>query len=171
LCDLRDEKTVTCGMKTARKKAIFTEYYDSYIVHSFPVTYLNEHVTSNTVQSCQPSKRSQKQTMLGYILYTVLYSYVTSEARLVAEPRMLNSFFFVNIESSKSSVFQLLYGVPQGSVLSTREQNREQHTSCLAQCWFIGHCRCVRSITTNCNAITLLISFNLTKQQFEQQLN
>jgi len=29
----------------------------------------------------------------------------------------LNRSFYVNIENSKSSVFQLLYGVPQGSVL------------------------------------------------------
>jgi len=31
---------------------------------------------------------------------------------------LLNRSFYVNIENSKSSVFQLLYGVPQGSVLS-----------------------------------------------------
>ena len=30
---------------------------------------------------------------------------------------LLNRSFYVNIENSKSSVFQLLYGVPQGSVL------------------------------------------------------
>jgi len=30
---------------------------------------------------------------------------------------LLNRSFYVNIETSKSSVFQLLYGVPQGSVL------------------------------------------------------
>jgi len=29
---------------------------------------------------------------------------------------ILNRSFYVNIENSKSSVFQLLYGVPQGSV-------------------------------------------------------
>ena len=30
---------------------------------------------------------------------------------------LLNRSFYVNIENTKSSLFQLLYGVPQGSVL------------------------------------------------------
>jgi len=32
---------------------------------------------------------------------------------------LVNRSFYVNIENSKSSVFQLLYGVPQGSVLGS----------------------------------------------------
>ena len=42
---------------------------------------------------------------------------VTSTALCWTKSYLLNRSFYVNIENSKSSVFQLLYGVPQGSDL------------------------------------------------------
>ena len=42
---------------------------------------------------------------------------ITSTALSWIQSYLLNRSFFVNIENSKSTVFQLLYGVPQGSVL------------------------------------------------------
>ncbi len=42
---------------------------------------------------------------------------ITSTALSWIQSYLLNCSFYVNIENSKSSVFQLRYGVPQGSVL------------------------------------------------------
>ena len=42
---------------------------------------------------------------------------ITSTALSWIESYFLNHSFYVNVENTKSSVFQLLYGVPQGSVL------------------------------------------------------
>jgi len=42
---------------------------------------------------------------------------ISSTALSWIKSYLLNRFFYVNIQNSKSSVFQLLYGVPQGSVL------------------------------------------------------
>ena len=42
---------------------------------------------------------------------------ITSNALSWIKSYLLNRSFSVNIESSKSSSYQLLYGVPQGSVL------------------------------------------------------
>ena len=42
---------------------------------------------------------------------------ISSTALSWIKSYLLNRSFYVNIENSKSSVFQLLYGVPQGSVL------------------------------------------------------
>ena len=42
---------------------------------------------------------------------------ITSTALSWIQSDLLNRSFYVNIENSKSSVFQLLYGVPRGSVL------------------------------------------------------
>ena len=42
---------------------------------------------------------------------------ITSTALSWIQSYLLNRSFYVNVENSKSSVFQLLYGVPQGSVL------------------------------------------------------
>jgi len=42
---------------------------------------------------------------------------ISSTALSWIKSYLLNRSFYVNIENSKSSVFQLLYGVPEGSVL------------------------------------------------------
>jgi len=42
---------------------------------------------------------------------------ISSTALSWIKSYLLNRSFYVNIENSKTSVFQLLYGVPQGSVL------------------------------------------------------
>jgi len=42
---------------------------------------------------------------------------ISSTALFWIKSYLLNRSFYVNIENSKSYVFQLLYGVPQGSVL------------------------------------------------------
>jgi len=42
---------------------------------------------------------------------------ISSTALSWIKSYFLNHSFYVNIDNSKSSVFQLLYGVPQGSVL------------------------------------------------------
>ena len=42
---------------------------------------------------------------------------ITSTSLSWIQSYLLNRSFYVNVENAKSSVFQLLYGVPQGSVL------------------------------------------------------
>jgi len=42
---------------------------------------------------------------------------ISSTALSWIKSDLLNRSYYINIENSKSSVFQLLYGVPQGSVL------------------------------------------------------
>ena len=53
------------------------------------------------------------------ILLERLFSWfgITSTALSWIKPYLLNRSFYVNIENTKSSLFQLLYGVPQWSVL------------------------------------------------------
>ena len=53
------------------------------------------------------------------ILLERLFSWfgITSTALSWIKSYLLNRSFYVNIENTKSSLFQLLYGVPQGSVL------------------------------------------------------
>ena len=106
------------------------------LLNSFQSAYIKHHSTETTLLSVHDhiiNAMSHQQvtclTLLDLsaafdtidhsILLERLSSWfgITSTALSWLKSYLLNRSFYVNIDNSKSSVFQLLYGVPQGSVL------------------------------------------------------
>jgi len=73
---------------------------------------INKSLVSSWLVCCFWHYRSFYSSWTSFILV-----WHFSTALYWIKSYLLNRSFYVNIENSKSSVFQLLYGVPQGSVL------------------------------------------------------
>ena len=118
-------------------KLRLTEYLSgNSLLNSFQSAYIKHHSTETTLLSVHDhiikAMGRQQVTCLTLfdlsaafdtidhsILLECLSSWfgITSTALSWIQSYLLNRSFYVNVEYSKSSVFQLLYGVPQGSVL------------------------------------------------------
>jgi len=62
-------------------------------------------------------KSADKSRSVRQVICLSSWFGISSTALSWIKSYLLNRSFYVNIENSKSSIFQLLYGVPQGSVL------------------------------------------------------
>jgi len=110
----------------------------NYLLNSFQSAYIKHYSSGTTLLSVHDhiitAMRHQQVTCLTLLDISAAFDTVdhsiflerlsswfgiSSTALSRIKCYLLNRSFYVNIENSKSSVFQLLYGVPQGSVLGS----------------------------------------------------
>jgi len=105
------------------------------LLNSFQSAYIKHHSTETTLLSIHEhvieSMSHQQVTCLTLLDLSAAFdniehsilerhpSWFAISSALSWIKSIKKTFFFVNIENSKSSAFQLLYGVHQGSVLGT----------------------------------------------------
>ena len=87
------------------------------MLNSFQSAYIKSHFTETALLSIHD--HIIKAMSLQQVLLERLSTWfgITSTSRSWIKPYLHNHSFYVNIEDIKSFVFQLLYGVPQDSVL------------------------------------------------------